>query len=199
MLPHSLVFLFGFAEQLQDVDGPWFCNSIGSSSLCPLWSLSLGKVCFVFHNPAEIQHDLFAPHTQPFFKFKLELLVKLIHTGAEKQKTKIKLIQDRQQLITALSHSYCMNLSSYLPHHQLSDALTVPLVIEPDTVDTHCNKSINIFIYIHTHTRTRTRTHTHTHTHKNHNTWSSDTDNILAPSCKTAWLDLCEAISPKWL
>ncbi len=35
--PHSLVFLLGFAEQFQDVNGPWFCDTIGPPWLCPFW------------------------------------------------------------------------------------------------------------------------------------------------------------------
>lgn len=35
-------------------------------------------------------------------------------------------------------------MSRYLLDHQLSNALTVPLVIEPNTVDTHCKKNTNI-------------------------------------------------------
>lgn len=32
--------------------------------------------------------------------------------------------------------------------HQLSDALTVSLIIEPNTVDTHCKRNTNIVYYI---------------------------------------------------
>lgn len=57
--PHSLVFLLGFAEQFQDVDGPWFCDTIGPPWLCPFWRLSLGMVCFLFHNPGgELKRDI---------------------------------------------------------------------------------------------------------------------------------------------
>lgn len=34
---------------------------------------------------------------------------------------------------------------SYLLHHQLSNALTVLLVVKPNTVDTHCEKTTNCF------------------------------------------------------
>ena len=61
--PHSLVFLLGFAEQLQDVDGPWFCDTIGPPWLCPLWWLSLSMVCFLFHNPGgELKHSTETTH-----------------------------------------------------------------------------------------------------------------------------------------
>lgn len=51
LLPHSLIFFLGLAEQFQDVDGLWLCNTIGPSQLRPLWWLSLGMVCFLFYNP----------------------------------------------------------------------------------------------------------------------------------------------------
>lgn len=48
---HSLVLLLGFAEQFQDVDGSCFCDTVSPPWLCPLRWLSLGMVCFLFHNP----------------------------------------------------------------------------------------------------------------------------------------------------
>lgn len=41
-------------------------------------------------------------------------------------------------------HRQSIHMSRYLLDHQLSNALTVPLVIEPNTVDTHCKKNTNI-------------------------------------------------------
>lgn len=51
LLAHPLIFLLGLAEQLQDVDGLWLCDTIGPPWLRPLWRPSLGVVCFLFYNP----------------------------------------------------------------------------------------------------------------------------------------------------
>lgn len=61
---HPLVFLLGFAEQLQDVDGPRLCDTIG-----PLWFRSLrrsplGVFCFLLHDPqGQFERDCCLTHT----------------------------------------------------------------------------------------------------------------------------------------
>lgn len=49
---HSVVFLLGFAEELQDVDGPRLCQPVHPVMLCPLWGHSLGVARFLLHNSA---------------------------------------------------------------------------------------------------------------------------------------------------
>lgn len=53
--PHSLVFLFGFAEEFQDVDRPGLCQPVCPVTLCPLRRLSLGVAHLLFHDSAAQQ------------------------------------------------------------------------------------------------------------------------------------------------
>lgn len=49
--PHPLVLLLGFAEQLQDVDGPRLCDTVGPLWFHSLRRASLGEFCFLLHDP----------------------------------------------------------------------------------------------------------------------------------------------------